>query len=58
MINAEAFPMAIDIYNADLMTGRGKGKYTYKKTVREEGEVFIREKMHKYFPSNKILYIS
>ena len=58
MINTEAFPMATNLYNPDLMTGRGKGRYTYKKIVREEGEKFMREIMHKYFPSNEILYVS
>ena len=29
-INEEAFPSAINLYNTELMTGRGKGKYTYK----------------------------
>ena len=58
MINIEAFPMAINLYNTDLMTGRGKGKYTYKKIVREEGEKFMRDIMQKYFPSNEILYVS
>lgn len=58
MINTEAFPMAINIYNPDLMTGRGKGRYTYKKIVREEGEKFMRDIMHKYFPENEILYVS
>ena len=58
MINAEAFPMAINLYNEDLMTVRGRGKYTYKKIVREEGELFFREKMNKYFSQNKIAYIS
>ena len=58
MINTEAFPMAINLYNPDLMTGRGRGKYTYKKLVREDGEKYMREIMHKYFPENEILYIS
>ena len=58
MINQDAFPMAINLYNQDLMTGRGKGKYTYKKIIREEGEKFLKEIMHKYFPENEILYIS
>ena len=58
MINNEAFPMAINLYNKELMTGRGRGKYTYKKIVREEGEKFMREIMNKYFPNNKIMYIS
>ena len=56
-INEEAFPNAINLYNKELMTGRGKGKYWYKAFIREEGETFFREKMHKYFPTNEILYI-
>ena len=57
MINKEAFPKAIDLFNPEIMTGRGKGKYMYKKEVREDGEKFLRETMKKYFPENKILYI-
>ncbi len=56
-INAEAFPSAIDLYNKQLMTGRGRGKYMYKNYIREEGEVFLREKMKKYFPNNEIMYV-
>lgn len=58
MINQDAFPMAINLYSQELMTGRGRGKYTYKKLIREEAEVYVREIMKKYFPNNKILYIS
>ncbi len=58
MINKDAFPNAIDLYNKDLMTVRGKGKYTYKQSVREEGENFFREILKKYFPDNKIIYFS
>ncbi len=57
MINREAFPNAIDLFNPDIMTGRGKGKYMYKKEIREKAEVFLREIMKKYFPDNQILYI-
>ena len=57
MINQEAFPNAINLFNQETMTGRGKGKYTYKKEIREDAEVFLREMMKKYFPDNKILYI-
>ena len=56
-INTEAFPSAIDLYNKQLMTGRGRGKYMYKNYIREEGEVFLREKMKKYFPNNEIMYV-
>lgn len=57
MINREAFPMAIDLFNPDTMTGRGRGKYAYKKEIREDGEKYIRELLLKYFPNNKIAYV-
>ncbi len=56
-INEAAFPNAIQLYNKDIMTGRGKGKYWYKENIRKEGEEFFRENMKKYFPNNEILYI-
>ena len=58
MINNEAFPNAIQLYSQELMTGRGKGKYTYKKEIRQAAEEKIVELLKKYFPKNKILYIS
>lgn len=58
MINQDAFPNAINLYNKDLMTVRGRGKYTYRQQVREEGEKFFKEKLKKYFPINKIIYFS
>ena len=56
-INEEAFPNAIQIYDKEKMTGRGKGKYMYKQAIRDEGREFFIEKMHKYFPNNEIMYI-
>ena len=56
-INSEAFPKAINLYNKDIMTGRGKGKYWYKSDIRKEGELFFREQLNKYFPNNEIAYI-
>ena len=56
-INEEAFPNAINLYNKDIMTSRGKGKYAYKQETRKEAEIYIREQMEKYFPKNKIEYI-
>lgn len=57
MINNEAFPDRINLYNQDIMTVRGRGKYMYKKEIKEEGEVFFRDKLKIYFPNNEILYI-
>lgn len=56
-INEEAFPNAINLYDKELMTGRGRGRYWYKQAVRQEGDKFFREQMKKYFPANRILYI-
>lgn len=57
-INEEAFPNAIDLYNQEIMTGRGKGKYTYKPEIRQEAEAFLEELLKQYFPNNKIIYFS
>lgn len=56
-INEEAFPNAINLYAKEIMTGRGRGKYMYKKDIRNDAEIFLREQMHKYFPENQIMYI-
>jgi len=56
-INEEAFPNSIILFDKEIMTGRGKGKYWYKELVRKEGENFFRENLKKYFPNNVILYI-
>ena len=57
MINREAFPNAITLYKQEQMTGRGRGKYMYKDYIRKEGEEFFRQKLAKYFPENRIIYI-
>ena len=57
-INTEAFPNAIDLYNKEIMTVRGKGKYTYNQSCRQEGEQFFKDLMNRYFPNNKIIYFS
>lgn len=56
-INEEAFPNAINLYNKEQMTGRGKGKYMYRGDIRHNGEMFFRENLKRYFPTNKIVYI-
>lgn len=45
------------MFKPKTMTGRGKGKYMYKKDIRKDGEIFLREQMRKYFPNNVIEYI-
>ena len=48
-INEEAFPNAINLYNKEQMTGRGKGKYMYRVDIRHNGEMFFRKNLKKYF---------
>ncbi len=57
MINAEAFPNAIDLYDKNKMTGRGRGKYCYNPIARNEGEALIRAEIAQHFPENKIMYV-
>ena len=56
-INTEAFKNAIDLYDKNLMTGRGRGKYCYKKDLRAQGEEFFKNVLPKYLPKCKIEYI-
>lgn len=56
-INTEAFPNAVSLYNKELMTGRGRGKYCYRDSLRAEGEDFIREQLTKKLSEMKILYV-
>jgi len=57
MINQEAFPNSINLYNKTMMTGRGRGKYCYNKNVRAEAEDFLHLQIDKYFRKNKLIYI-
>lgn len=56
-INADAFPNSIPIFNKDIMTGKGRGKYAYKDFARADAELFFRENISKKL-GMKILYIS
>ena len=56
-INADAFKNSIDLYNKDLMTGRGYGKYCYKPAIRVEAETYLQEIISKHLPDSKIKYI-
>ena len=56
-INEEAFPNGIQLYNKEIMTGRGRGQYWYKENLRKEGESFFIENLNKYFSGQEIIYI-
>lgn len=56
-INNQAFPNALKLYNKELMTGRGRGKYYYRDKYRADGEIFLRQEIEKRFQSTKIIYV-
>ena len=56
-INSQAFPNALKIYNKELMTGRGRGKYYYKQEYRDEAEVFLRKEIKARFDGTEIVYV-
>ncbi len=57
-INTEAFPNAVNLYDRSQMTGRGRGKYSYRTDAREDTQEYLREKLSKCLGSMPILYIS
>lgn len=57
-INKEAFPNAFNIYNPELMTGRGMGKYAYKSSIKDEAKVYIKDALTRYFGDVNILYMT
>lgn len=57
LINTDAFPGAIDLFDRESMTGRGRGKYCYKETLRRDGEAFLREHIEKSLGDIPILYV-
>ncbi len=56
-INEQAFPEKNSLYHQELMTGRGRGKYCYKQSYREDGERFLREEISRRFHNKSIVYI-
>lgn len=57
-INNDAFPSAMQIFDRELMTGRGRGKYSYKEAIRQDAELFFRQALKKRLPNMNIIYIS
>lgn len=57
-INTEAFPNAVQLFDRETMTGRGRGKYSYRNDIRTEVETFLREKLSRQLGTMPILYIS
>lgn len=56
-INGDAFPHSPDLYDSQLMTGRGRGKYCYTPQARAQAEAFLRSEIQRILGDVKILYI-
>ena len=56
-INTAAFPSAERIFDPELMTGRGRGKYCYRADIRSAAEEFFRAEIPQKL-GMPILYIS
>ena len=57
-INTDAFPKAATLFDRNLMTGRGKGKYCYRQEIRSEAEDFLKEKLKQRLGDMTVLYIA
>lgn len=57
-INSEAFPRVPDLYDKELMTGRGRGRYCYRPEVRAEAEEYLRTEIKRILGDVNILYFS
>lgn len=56
-INRDAFPGRPSLYSKEQMTGRGRGKYGYRREEREAAEGFLRLQISKILGETKILYV-
>lgn len=56
-INKDAFPNAVELFDKNLMTGRGRGKYWYREDVRMQGEEFLREQLFDNLKNIPIIYV-
>lgn len=56
-INKEAFPNAAELYDASMMTVRGRGKYCYRSELRAQGEELLRREIAEKLGGCPILYV-
>lgn len=57
VINEEAFPAAPRLYDEQMMTGRGRGKYCYNQESKIEAEAYLRGEIRRILGEVKILYV-
>ena len=57
-INTEAFRTSPQLLNKSAMTGRGRGKYCYRDSLKAEAQDFLLSELQQKLPSMKIVYIA
>jgi spore photoproduct lyase len=56
-INEQAFPNAVQLYDACTMGFCGRARYGYKPEVKQRVSEFLRDRIARYLPEAKIAYI-
>ena len=56
-INPQAFPGAREPFDAALMAPCGRGRYGYRRAVKDEASAWLRERLAHYFPQSEVAYI-
>lgn len=56
-INSVAMPYVINVFNKNMMIPKGRGKYCYKKNIRDDAVIFFKEMINKYIKGATISYI-
>lgn len=57
MINQDAFPNAVNLYDKEQMTVRGRGKYCYRPELRADAEQFLRNELAQQLGNARIVYV-
>ncbi|MEI6101509.1 MAG: spore photoproduct lyase family protein [Eubacteriales bacterium] len=57
MINRDAFLSSPELYDPEIMTVRGRGRYCYRTAERQEASDLLRENIAKFLPKAQIQYI-
>lgn len=53
-INPEAFPDKVDLYDKEIMSPCGRGRYSYKIPLKEETKPIFRDMIMRNFPESEI----
>lgn len=57
LINTSAFPSLPDLFQPQLMTGRSRGKYGYRKPITQDASRWFIQQIKHFLPQAQICYI-